>query len=277
MHPSMGSSIALAAVAAALAVQSATSPPQSAPLKPSGPWNVEYADSMCILSRQFGTGEQSVILGFRPGLFSEHMRMVLVWKGNNGNVIWGDARISFDEGDPLKKPFSDHYVEKEHARVILIDLTVPDLAPLHSAKTVRIRAGKKEFLLAPDRASAAMAALDPCQKDLLVSWGMTPATIASIVTFPTVSGGLGSLFYHTDYPRSAIARNEQGTSGVRFWVGKNGKPRDCTVVESSGSPILDSQTCAVIMRRGRFEPARTASGDAVESISFQRVRWELPG
>jgi hypothetical protein len=49
------------------------------------------------------------------------------------------------------------------------------------------------------------------------------------------------------------------------------------VVEPSGSAVLDAQTCAIITKRGIFNPAKTQDGQAVESIGFSRVHWILPG
>lgn len=271
----MGSSVVFAAASAALAIQSAASP--SASLKPSGPWNVEYADSMCLLQRTFGSGEQSVILGFRPGMFSEHMRVVVVRKSAEKRIVRGEAQLSFDGGTPLKVPYLEHFIPSRGVRVIIIDLQDSDLAPLHKAKLFWIQVGKQGLTLIPTAFPAAMKALEACEKDLLVTWGMDPATVVSITEFPKTRGGIVGFFSTNDYPSAAIRNKEQGTAGVRFWVSTQGTVRDCKVVESSGSAILDSQTCAIIANRGRFEPARTASGEAVESIGFQRVRWELPG
>lgn len=273
----MGSSIAFAAVSAALAIQSAAIPPSPAPLKPSSPWNVEYADSMCLLQRSFGSGEQGIILGFRPGMFSEHMRLVVVRKSAEKSIVRGKAQLSFDGGAPLKVPYMEHFLPSRDVRVIVIDLQQPDLAPLHKAKQFWIQAGQQGFTLAPTAVSAAMKALEACERDLLVTWGMDSASVASITEFPKARGGIVSFFSTDDYPSGAIRNKEQGTAGVRFWVSTLGTIRDCKVVESSGSAILDRQTCAIITKRGRFEPARNAGREAVESIGFQRVRWELPG
>lgn len=259
---------------AALAVGPAASPPM--PLKPSGPWIVDYAGSMCVLQRKFGSGDETVYLGFRPGLFSEHMRMVVMRQGTDRGTHLGIGEMSFDGGPPMKIPYTEGWVEKQHARVALIDLSVSDLAPLNQAKQFRIQVGNADIILAPDRVEAAMKALDPCQKDLLVSWGMDKATIDSITTFAEPKGGIVSYFSSNDYPMSAIRNDQQGTAGVRYWVSKEGKVRDCMVVESSGSAILNAQTCAIITKRAKFLPAMTKDGAAVESIGFSRIRWELP-
>jgi TonB family protein len=272
----MGSSIAFAVASAALAIQSAAIPPVPAPLKPSSPWNVEYADNMCLLQRYFGGKEQPVTLGFKPGLFSEHMRVVLVRHASETRIVRGEAQISFDGSPPIKAPFAEGFIKDKGVRAMAIDFKEPDLAPLNNAKQIRIQAGKLDIALAPNAVSAAMKALEACEKDLLVTWGMDPAAVASIASFPKVRGGIVGVFSYNDYPMAAIRNEEQGTAGVRFWVGKDGKARDCEVVESSGSALLDDQTCSIIVQRGRFEPARTSSGEPVVSIGFQRIRWEIP-
>jgi TonB family protein len=237
---------------------------------------VDYADSMCVLQRKFGSGEAAVYLGFRPGLFSEHMRVVLMRQGSDRSTRWGIGEMSFDGGRPMKVPYTEGWVEKQHVRVALIDLSVSDLAPLNHAKQFRIQVSGADIVVAPEQVEAAMKALDPCQKDLLISWGMDKATLDSIVTYAEPKGGVVGLFTSNDYPTAAMRKNEQGTAGVRYWVSKEGKVRDCAVVESSGSAVLDAQTCAIISKRGTFLPARTKTGEAVESIGFSRVHWILP-
>ena len=270
----MGSGIFCAAAVVALALQSA--PVAPVPLKPVGPWIVDYADSMCLLQRQFGSGDAAVFLGFRPGLFSEHMRVVVMRKSTDRSTRFGTAELSFDGGPALKASYREGWLEKQKSRVTFIDLKGPDLAPLSQAKQFRIKAGKADIILEPARVEAALKALEPCQKDLLIGWGMTKETLDSIATFAAPRSDILD-FTSNDYPTAAIRKHEQGTSGVRYWVSTEGKARDCRVVEPSGSAVLDAQTCAIITKRGNFTPAKTKNGDAVESIGFSRVHWLLPG
>ena len=121
-----------------------------------------------------------------------------------------------------------------------------------------------------------MKAMTVCEKDLLVSWGMDVKLIDSLKTLPVQQGGVSSLFSTDDYPASAVRNEEQGTSGVRVWVSKEGKVSDCQVVEKSGIDALDRQTCHIILSRAKFAPATTKAGDAIASPSFHRIRWVLP-
>lgn len=90
------------------------------------------------------------------------------------------------------------------------------------------------------------------------------------------SANLLSLFTDDDYPPEAIRNNEQGTVFVALNVGIDGRVGACTVLESSGSAVLDAATCRILMRRARFRPAHDGRGRAVPDIYRQRVRWQLP-
>ncbi len=98
------------------------------------------------------------------------------------------------------------------------------------------------------------------------AWGQTapvPIDPASWVT-------------NDDYPVAALQKGLFGTVEVAFAVDDTGRATACTTVKSSGSAILDSATCAAMMPRARFEPARDANGKAVAGTSPRRVRWQNP-
>lgn len=270
----MGSSIAFAAALAAVAVQGsqASSP---VPLEPSGPWRVEYADAMCIVGRTFGTGDQQIILGFRPGPMSEHFRVAVYVADKGKKVTRGEAELIFDDLPPVKAPFLRGPIAIDGMNLVQIDTKRPEISALNSAKRFQIRAGDLHTTFVVKNIAGAMKALEVCEKDLLLDWGMDPAVLASIETH-AFHKNVVSLFSVDDYPGEAIRRNEQGTVGVHYKIGTDGKVSDCRVAESSGSKILDNQTCAIITKRVRYEPARTKSGEPVSSIGFQRIRWEMP-
>jgi len=69
----------------------------------------------------------------------------------------------------------------------------------------------------------------------------------------------------------AAARKETGSVAITVTVTPSGKVSDCAIAKSSGVPILDETACAMVVRHGRFEPARNASGKAVAAI------YTIPG
>lgn len=81
---------------------------------------------------------------------------------------------------------------------------------------------------------------------------------------------------HEDYPADALEQGLFGTVEVAFTVDAVGRATACTTIKSSGSVQLDELTCAAMIARARFQPARDASGKAVAGTSLRRVRREKP-
>jgi TonB family protein len=79
-----------------------------------------------------------------------------------------------------------------------------------------------------------------------------------------------------DYPLAARRATEQGETLVAYRVDAQGVPRDCRVLESSGSAALDRQTCTIVERRFRFRPARDRAGQPTEDMMAQSIIWTLP-
>lgn len=78
---------------------------------------------------------------------------------------------------------------------------------------------------------------------------------------------------NADYPRTARRNGAEGTVGVMFNVGPEGRAHDCAIVQSSGSADLDNITCRLIEHRFRYEPARDAQGQAVPDRMAGQQSW----
>lgn len=79
-----------------------------------------------------------------------------------------------------------------------------------------------------------------------------------------------------DYPSSALRAEAQGTTAFRLDVGTDGRVTNCTVTSSSGHSALDDQTCKLLMRRARFNPAKDSNGNATTGVYSSRMKWEIP-
>ena len=269
----MGSSIAFAAGMAALAIQSVV-PRQPVPLEPSGPWTAEVSEGLCLVGRTYGPNQQQPTLGFRQAPNAEDFE-IGIWlndaseKGKNGT-----AQLRLDQRDPVEAEYSSGPVAIKGLHLIWIATKRPQLDALPAAKVMKVTTDIFHADFKLRNVSGALKALQDCERDLLVNWGMDPAILASIETPPR--GNLVSFFSTGDYPIDAIRMRKQGTAAVRFWVAADGKVTDCRTVASSGNPLLDARSCQVITRRAKLEPARTKDGAPVASISFARIRWLLP-
>lgn len=79
-----------------------------------------------------------------------------------------------------------------------------------------------------------------------------------------------------DYPLDAIRAGLQGTVSFTLDVSAGGLPTACRITQSSGHLMLDEATCALMMKRARFDPARDATGSTVTAQYSRRVTWVLP-
>ncbi len=88
-------------------------------------------------------------------------------------------------------------------------------------------------------------------------------------------GNPGSWANTNDYPARALRNGDEGTTGVRLNVGTDGRVTNCEVTRSSGSNELDTTTCRLLERRGRFNPA-TQNGQPVASTWSTSILWQIP-
>jgi TonB family protein len=66
-----------------------------------------------------------------------------------------------------------------------------------------------------------------------------------------------------------------GRVGIRILTDPAGAVSNCTVEESSGSAILDKQTCDIMRQRAKFKPALDQQGKAVAGEFRQRIEWQI--
>ena len=81
-----------------------------------------------------------------------------------------------------------------------------------------------------------------------------------------------------NYPPRALKAGEQGVVGFVLTLDKQGEPTECQVTHSSGHPLLDRETCALVVNTGVFKPVRDARGNLVRQARTEgTISWQIPG
>jgi TonB family protein len=75
------------------------------------------------------------------------------------------------------------------------------------------------------------------------------------------------------YPPAAIMRHQRGDTIIGYRIGKDGNPKDETVVQSSGSTFLDAAARRCV-HAFKYYPA-TEYGEPVELDKSARIEWRL--
>ena len=76
------------------------------------------------------------------------------------------------------------------------------------------------------------------------------------------------------YPRAALKKDEEGRVKAELFVGSDGKPVKCRILNTSFRPDLDAGTCELMMQM-RFDSARDAAGKAIQSHYVRAFNWRL--
>jgi protein TonB len=88
--------------------------------------------------------------------------------------------------------------------------------------------------------------------------------------------GLDALVNELDYPEAALRAREEGTVELQLVVAPQGRVTGCTILKSSGSFVLDSSSCRLLVRRARFWPALDREGTPIASTFRHMLKWRLP-
>ncbi|WCP71666.1 MULTISPECIES: energy transducer TonB [Sphingomonas] len=246
------------------------------PLKPASAWSVNYAEDMCVLSRDYGDAGNRVSVLFRPTPFNDRVQTVLVGDrkqlGYSPRVkvqIDGRAGKGVFDGDGQRTS-----LPKGRNMGITFDLprdTVTDFAgtePVGFALS-----GGKPFRVNLSLSRAALTALRKCETDLMQSWGFDVGAVDTAPVLPARAQRDPSMWLsNSDFPRQLLGANANVT--VAWIITKEGGIRNCRVVRSSGNATFDAIPCEALARRARYTPARDANGHPVETLSSRVIRFK---
>lgn len=103
------------------------------------------------------------------------------------------------------------------------------------------------------------------------------AAAAAVASVPKATAiDVGSWFTPEDYPPEAQKNGIEGSAVFEVDVDPQGRPTDCRITKSSGSPVLDRTTCDVVLKRARFKPAMRR-GKPVAGRYSKTTSWRLEG
>jgi protein TonB len=80
-----------------------------------------------------------------------------------------------------------------------------------------------------------------------------------------------------NYPPRALAAGEEGPVFFIVDIDKDARATSCEVTHGSGHPLLDAETCNLIVQHAVFKSARDASGRVTKQHAEGVVNWTIPG
>ena len=165
-------------------------------------------------------------------------------------------------------------------RVAGCTVTRPSGSASLDAGTCAILREQARYRPATDGEGRAIAGVDSGR----INWRLPPPEPPPVPIPAANCGGctmprtnLVSYFNYGDYPPAALRAGEHGRVAFRLLIGTDGRVKRCEVTASSGSQALDRTTCAILLVRARYTPARDPEGNVIEGVDNAHVTWRLPG
>jgi TonB family protein len=243
---------------------------------PTQKWVVEFADSECLMSRQFGTEKDPLILAIRKYPMNNDSSLFILRGSKDKAYRSGKAVLEFRPGQPKVEVSYDAYgLATKDLRRVSIDLTEEQFEAMEQAGRLGIAIpGEVEGAFQLSSLQQVLKLGDRCAVELGEAWGFSAQEQARIRTPP--KGDALKVISSGDYPDDAIRNDEQGSVLARLIIEPSGKAADCVVLQSSGSTSLDQTTCRIGMWRGHFSPAIDIDGKPVRGLVTIRLRWVIP-
>jgi len=278
-------------------------------LKPSSPWNVDYAQNSCRLIRTFGAENTKTMLIIESSV-PDQMDMLAVGKPLATSLTKVAARFlplgtrSFD-GDTAASAANEDPAVLWPQVVMMPDDLIEKFSreseerhkagvrppPLDLAEETNERLRQQEFMknttaveiqnrrsrpliLESGSLGEPMRVFDKCNRDSLSQWGVDPALEDKIVR-PVWAINSDRWFTSADYPSSLADRGEESQVEIRVLVDQTGKVTKCTSLSHFKEPEFNKITCEVVTKRAKFAPAELADGTKVPSFYVRRIIFRL--
>ena len=237
-----------------------------------GKWTVEHADRQCLASRTFVGNGKSLVVVLAPTPASDAGQLWLLTE---------DARLTLDVGRidvggmaiKAKGMVMDGLTASKQ-RVWQTALQGEEMQRLWATGSLGLRGPDIVTAMSLPAINQVRPALQKCIEGLLKEWGF-PTEAARLMSFAKPRADVLGYVRAEDYPAEAIRDKASGTAEFMVTVGADGRAGNCRVMRSAGHAALDATTCAIVVRRVRFEPARNASGKAIEAPFFTRISWRI--
>ncbi len=244
---------------------------------PTSKWVVDFDDSQCVASRNYGSDGEPLGLALKAPPVGEVMQVVVVRRGKGGRYADQlNAKISIDGGQSISTSMIAMMTGQDNQRSYRVNLPLEQFSAVRHAKTLSIQGGR-EFreTFAISQMAALLKVMDECVADLRKVWNVTAVGAPSRTLREPARGTLEGLIYAKDYPGIAIDDLAEGSVAFLVLIDETGKVADCTVTQTSGVAALDAQSCAIVKQRARFTPAIGLDGRPAKDSYHQRITWRM--
>ncbi|HET9639670.1 MAG TPA: energy transducer TonB [Allosphingosinicella sp.] len=245
------------------------------PRAPTAKWNVNFGDAQCIAHRDYGTSATPLRLVLKAPPVGDVMQVAVMRAASSSSPQQVDAIVTIGERRPLKTNLLMYTPKASKERIYLLNMSSADFATLRQAKTVSVRSEGLNETFALSEMEPLLKVVDECVADLRQVFNIGASGNDPVGLTSRANTNLAKFFSDADYPDVAVMKGQSGRVGFALLIGEDGRVADCTIVSTSGVPSLDSQACALLKSRAKFEPARDLEGKPAKDSVVGGIVWRM--
>lgn len=277
---------------AAMPVSPASAKPVE--IAPSTPWNADYGEGRCRLTRLFGEGESRHLLFIDQYGPSEAFGLTVAGPAYRrfGNRQRTALRFYDSQRPHRTEPYTgevdgfgtgviysnvslEHGTDHEEDEEASASLPQLDIRFADQARFVGLLQRASEVRLMTGPLGKAFAELNKCTQGLVNSWGVDAAAHLAATRAPRWTNQDAVVRrIQANYPRSALGAGQQGIVRMRVIIDQAGAVEQCTLLNVTQADKLQSPACEA-MREARFEPALDASGQPMRSFMTTSIAYQI--
>lgn len=247
------------------------------PRAPSGKWHVSNAHSQCIALRDYGTEGGSPQLLLKAPALGDVMQVAVLRDAPKISPEQLDATIVVGERPPVQTSVMTFTPPDSRQRVYLLNMPTAEFALVRQSKTFSVRSKGLNETFALSQMEPLMKVMDDCVADLKRVFNVAPQGAEPAALATRAKANLVEYFSSGDYPAVAIEKGQTGKVQFALLIQEDGRVADCTIVATSGAAALDSQVCAMLKARAKFEPATGVDGKPAKDAAVGSVIWQIAG
>lgn len=245
------------------------------PHAPTGKWNVNFGDAQCVAHRDYGIPAKPLRLVLKAPPVGDVMQVAIMREAGSSSPQQLDSIVTIDGRRPLKTNLLTYTPKASKERIYLLNMPSADFASMRQAKTVSVRSEGLNETFALSEMEPLLKVVDECVADLRRVFNIGTGGADPVGLKSRARTNLAKLFSDDDYPEVAVMKGQSGRVGFALLIGEGGQVADCTIVATSGVPSLDSQACALLKTRAKFEPARDHDGKPAKDSTIGGIVWRM--
>jgi hypothetical protein len=256
-------------------------------LQPVTPWQVDWSETSCTLSRGFGVKDAPDIIRFEQfgqglelQMFIASGAFRLFQQSDRPTIVYAvsDAGPEFEQ--KLSRALLGTLPNKTptlfipQSRLFADAPTKPGAMDVPIAQ-IRVKNRARLTVINTGPLDKPFEAMRSCMDDLIKTWGLDPEKLRQLSRWPVPQSAPEKWLRPSDYPSRELQGGKQALVAFRLMVDQTGKPTDCLIQRSYSDKVFAKITCEKMLARAKFDPALDSQGNPVPAYFADEVSWVI--